>query len=98
MKKQSPKRSASFSDDCVQGELVIIFGGITQCDKIVLAIVSAAKEVGFTVPLIVRLEGTNAALARPILAEAHKEIPTMQTATDLAKAANKVCAAVTEIV
>jgi succinyl-CoA synthetase beta subunit len=54
------------SDDKVQGVLVNIFGGIMQCDKIARAIVNAAKEVGFTVPLVVRLEGTNVEPAREI--------------------------------
>jgi len=66
-----------------------------QCDKIARAIVSSAKEVGFKVPLVVRLEGTNVQEARQILDEARREIPTMTTATDLADAAKKVCAAVT---
>jgi len=83
------------SDDRVQGVLVNIFGGIMECDKIARAIVSSAKEVGFEVPLVVRLEGTNVAAARVILEEARSEIPSMTTATDLADAAKKVCAAVT---
>ena len=82
------------SDSLVQGVLVNIFGGIMQCDRIARAIVAAAKEVGFNVPLVVRLEGTNVAEARKILAEARKDIPTMQPATDLTDAAKKVTAAV----
>lgn len=83
------------SDKRVQGVLVNIFGGIMECDKIARAIVSSAKEVGFEVPLVVRLEGTNVAAARKILEAARNEIPSMTTATDLADAAKKVCAAVT---
>ena len=82
------------SDDRVQGVLVNIFGGIVQCDKIARAIVSAAKEVGFSVPLVVRLEGTNVADARRILEEAKTDIPTMIAAGDFTDAAEKVCAAV----
>jgi len=82
------------SDDAVKGVLVNIFGGIMQCDKIARAIVGAAKEVGFSVPLVVRLEGTNVAEAREILEAARSDIPTMTTATDLTDAAQKVCAAV----
>ncbi len=82
------------SDARVEGVLVNIFGGIMQCDRIARAIVAAAKTVGFKVPLVVRLEGTNVAEARKILESARGEIPTMQTATDLADAARKVCAAV----
>jgi succinyl-CoA synthetase beta subunit len=82
------------ADDAVKGVLVNIFGGIMQCDRIARAIAAAAKEVGFEVPLVVRLEGTNVAEARRILEEARSEIPTMVTATDLDDAAAKVCAAV----
>jgi succinyl-CoA synthetase beta subunit len=82
------------SDARVQGVLVNIFGGIMQCDRIARAIVAAAKEVGFEVPLVVRLEGTNVDEARRILDDAQAEIPTMQSATDLTDAARKVCAAV----
>ncbi len=56
---------------------------------------AAAKEVGFKVPLVVRLEGTNVAEARRVLADARTELPTMVAATDLTDAARKVCAAAT---
>jgi succinyl-CoA synthetase beta subunit len=82
------------SDARVKGVLVNIFGGIMQCDRIARAIVAAAKVVGFKVPLVVRLEGTNVAEARRILEAARSELPTMQSATDLSDAARKVCAAV----
>ena len=82
------------SDAAVQGVLVNIFGGIMQCDVIARAIVNAAKEVGFNVPLVVRLEGTNVQQARQILDEAKAEIPSMQSAGDLTDAAKKVAAAV----
>lgn len=82
------------SDEAVKGVLVNIFGGIMRCDIIAQAIVNAAKEVGFTVPLVVRLEGTNVDAGRRLLNEARGAIPTMQAATDLADGARKVCAAV----
>ena len=82
------------SDKAVQGVLVNIFGGIMQCDKIARAIVAAAKEVGFEVPLVVRLEGTNVAEARRILEDAKSEIEAMIAADDLTDAAEKVCSAV----
>jgi len=82
------------SDEKVEGVLVNIFGGIMRCDVIAEAIVAAAKEVSFTVPLVVRLEGTNVETAREILTAAQPELPTMQTATDLADAAEKVASAV----
>ncbi len=82
------------SDKQVKGVLVNIFGGIMQCDKIARAIVGSATSLGFKVPLVVRLEGTNVAEARSILEKAKAQIPAMQTATDLTDAAKKVCAAV----
>ena len=82
------------SDEKVEGVLVNIFGGIMQCDVIAEAIVAAAKDVGFSVPLVVRLEGTNVDAARRILDAAKTELPTMQTATDLEDAAAKVATAV----
>ena len=81
-------------DTNVQGVLVNIFGGIMQCDKVARAIVSAAKEVGFKVPLVVRLEGTNVEPARKILTAAQADVPTMSVATDLTDAAQKITAAV----
>ena len=63
------------SEDTVTGVLVNIFGGIMQCDRIAQAIVAAAEDVGFSVPLVVRLEGTNAEPARPILEQATTVCP-----------------------
>ncbi|MBX3385123.1 MAG: ADP-forming succinate--CoA ligase subunit beta [Phycisphaeraceae bacterium] len=82
------------SDHAVKGVLVNIFGGIMRCDVIAQGIVNAAKEVGFKVPLVVRLEGTNVEAGRKLLESAKANIPTLQPATDLADAARKVCAAV----
>ncbi len=82
------------SDPKVKGILVNIFGGIAKCDVIAEALVQAGKEVGFNVPVVVRLEGTNVEKARQILAAAKSELPTLQTATDLTDAAKKVVAAV----
>jgi succinyl-CoA synthetase beta subunit len=82
------------ADPKVKGVLVNIFGGIMQCDRVARAVVASAKTVGFKVPLVVRLEGTNVAEARLVLDAARGEIPTMQSASDLADAARKVCAAV----
>jgi succinyl-CoA synthetase beta subunit len=81
------------SDPKVKGVLVNIFGGIAKCDLIAEALVKAGREVGFKVPVVVRLEGTNVTKAREILQVAQKELPTMQTATDLTDAAKKVVAA-----
>jgi len=81
------------SDARVRGILVNIFGGIARCDVIAEALVKAGREVGFKVPVVVRLEGTNVEKARQILAAAHAELPMMQTATNLTEAAKKVVAA-----
>lgn len=78
------------SDAKVRGILVNVFGGIAKCDLIAEALVQAGKEVGFRVPVVVRLEGTNAKEARDILARAAAELPTLKTATDLTAAAKLV--------
>jgi len=82
------------SDPKVKGILVNIFGGIAKCDLIADALVKAGREVGFKVPVVVRLEGTNVDKARQILNGAKGELPTLQSATDLTDAAKKVVAAV----
>jgi len=82
------------SDPKVKGILVNIFGGIAKCDVIADALVKAGRTIGFKVPVVVRLEGTNVEQARKILADAHHELPTLQSATDLTDAAKRVTAAV----
>jgi succinyl-CoA synthetase beta subunit len=93
--------SIILSDPKVKGVLVNIFGGIMRCDVIAQGIVNAARKfknpdgsVGFKVPLVVRLEGTNVEAGRQLLSAARGDIPTMQAATDLTDAARKVVAAV----
>ena len=80
------------SDTKVKGILVNIFGGIAKCDVIAEALIAAAKEIGFKVPVVVRLEGTNVERARELLEAA--KIPQLIPAEDLTDAANKVCAQV----
>ena len=75
----------------VEGILVNIFGGIMQCDVIAEGVVAAAQEVGMSVPLVVRLEGTNVEKGRKILDESDVKL---QTATTMADAAEKIAAAV----
>jgi succinyl-CoA synthetase beta subunit len=82
------------SDPKVKGILVNIFGGIAKTDLIAEALVKAGREVGFKVPVVVRLEGTNVDRAREILKAAKDELPTLIPATDLTDAAKKVVAAV----
>jgi len=80
------------ADPKVKAVLVNIFGGIARCDVIADALIQAAREVGFQVPVVVRLEGTNVDIARRMLAEAR--IPQLRPAADLTDAARQVCACV----
>jgi succinyl-CoA synthetase beta subunit len=73
-------------DPNVKAILVNIFGGIMKCDIIANGVVDAAKELGVKVPLVVRLEGTNVAVGKKILAESGLKIT---PASDLADAAKK---------
>ena len=77
------------SDKNVKAVLVNIFGGIMKCDTIVEALLTAYEKVGFNVPLVVRLEGTNVEKARDMLAKSGRPII---AATDLTDAAKKVVA------
>jgi succinyl-CoA synthetase beta subunit len=86
--------SIILADPKVKGILVNIFGGIAKCDLIADALVTAGRQIGFKVPVVVRLEGTNVDKAREILKGAKGELPTLQTANDLTDAAKKVVAAV----
>ncbi len=81
------------SDPNVEGILVNIFGGIMRCDVIAEGVVSAAREVRLSVPLVVRLEGTNVDLGKAILARSNLPII---AADDLADAAEKIVTAVRE--
>ncbi len=74
----------------VKAILVNIFGGIVRCDLIAEGIVSAVKEVGLTIPIVARLEGTNVEKGREILASSGFDII---AATDLTDAAERVVAA-----
>jgi succinyl-CoA synthetase beta subunit len=79
------------SDPAVKGILVNIFGGIMKCDIIAEGIVAAAKEVNLSVPLVVRLEGTNVEQGKAILANSGLPIV---PANDLGDAAKKIVAEV----
>jgi len=78
------------SNKNVEAILVNIFGGIVRCDMIAEGIIHAVQDVGVTVPVIVRIEGTNAELGRKILADSGLAIT---PAADLTDAAKKVVAA-----
>jgi succinyl-CoA synthetase beta subunit len=81
------------SDPNVEGILVNIFGGIMRCDVIAEGVVSAAREVQLSVPLVVRLAGTNVELGKEILARSNLPIV---AADNLADAAEKIVKAVRE--
>lgn len=78
------------SNESVEAILVNIFGGIVRCDLIAEGIVTAVKEVGVSVPVVVRLEGTNVDKGRELLANSGLDII---AAEDLTDAARKVVAA-----
>ena len=82
------------SDPAVKGILVNIFGGIMRCDIIAEGIVEAAKEVSLSVPLVVRLEGTNVQQGKDILAMSGLPIV---AANDLGDAARKIVDQVKEV-
>jgi succinyl-CoA synthetase beta subunit len=73
------------SDSNVKAVLVNIFGGIVRCDMIAEGIIGAVKEVGVTIPVVVRLEGTNAELGRDVLANSGLDIIAASSLTDAAK-------------
>jgi succinyl-CoA synthetase beta subunit len=79
------------SDPNVKGILVNIFGGIMKCDIIAEGVVTAVKEVGLQVPLVVRLEGTNVEKGKEIIAKSNLNVV---SADDLDDAAQKIVKAV----
>jgi succinyl-CoA synthetase beta subunit len=79
------------SDPNVKGILVNIFGGIMKCDIIAEGVVTAVKEVGLRVPLVVRLEGTNVDKGQEIIAKSNLNVT---SADDLDDAAQKIVKAV----
>jgi succinyl-CoA synthetase beta subunit len=81
------------ADPHVKAVLVNIFGGIMKCDVIAKGIVSAATQVGLSIPLVVRLQGTNVELGKEILARS--DVPAIP-ADDLGDAAAKAVRAAKE--
>ena len=81
------------SDPAVEGVLVNIFGGIMRCDVIAEGVIAAAKETKLSVPLVVRLEGTNVELGKKLMADSGLPII---SADDLGDAADKITKAVKE--
>ncbi len=79
------------ADPAVKGILVNIFGGIMKCDVIAEGVIAAVREVGLTVPLVVRLEGTNVELGKDIIGRSGLNVI---PADDLDDAAQKIVAAI----
>ena len=75
------------SDPNVKGILINIFGGIMKCDTIATGVIAAVKEVGLSVPLVVRLEGTNVELGKKMLDDSGLNVV---TASNLRDAATKI--------
>lgn len=75
------------SDEHVKAILINIFGGIVRCDRVANGVIQAVKELGLKVPVVVRLEGTNAEEAKTILSESGLDII---PANDMKDAAQKV--------
>ena len=79
------------SDPNVKGIFVNIFGGIMKCDVIANGVIAAVKELGLSVPVVVRLAGTNVELGKQLLAESGLNL---QSADNMADGARKIVAAV----
>ena len=73
------------SDDKVRGVLVNIFGGIMRCDVIAAGVIDAAREIGVSVPLVVRLQGTNVEQGRELLSKSDLSIIPADTIADAAQ-------------
>ncbi len=80
-------------DKNVKGILVNIFGGIMRCDVIAAGVIAAVKNVGLTLPLVVRLEGTNVDKGRQMLAESGIKLTTADSLADAAEKIVKIVAA-----
>ena len=75
------------SDENVKAVLINIFGGIVRCDRVANGVINAVQDLGLKVPVVVRLEGTNANEAKDILSKSGLEII---PANDMKDAAQKV--------
>lgn len=79
------------SDNRVRGVLINIFGGIMRCDVLAQGVVDAARQLNITVPMVVRMQGTNVEIGKKILADSGLAIIPAET---MAEAAEKIVAAV----
>merc|ERR1719263_1169263 len=78
------------NDDDVKAVFINIFGGILRCDVLMESIIKAAKEVGLTKPIVLRLKGTKADVAKEMLAGKEKELGIFYE-EDFDTAAQEVC-------
>lgn len=83
------------SEPDIEGVLVNIFGGITRCDVIAQGLIAASHEISVGLPLVVRMDGTNAAVGTRLLQES--KLP-FETVSDMGKAVERIVARVGEIV
>lgn len=81
------------SDKNVKAILINIFGGIVRCDRVAAGVIEAAKNIGLQVPVIVRLEGTNADIAQKMLDESGLNLISAQGLKDAAEKVTKALAA-----
>ena len=81
------------ADENVKAVLINIFGGILRCDVLAEGVVQAAQKTGISVPVVIRMEGTNVEEGRKILAESGLQLI---TAVDLKDAATKIAEIVRE--
>jgi succinyl-CoA synthetase beta subunit len=84
------------SDEKVKAVLINIFGGIVRCDLIAEGVIGAVEEIGVNVPVVVRLEGNNAELARKVLADSGLNIIAATSLTDAAQRAVAAAGGVTK--
>ena len=77
------------SDPAVKAVFINVFGGILRCDRLAEGVIAAVKTLGLTVPVVVRMEGTNVELGRRMLAESGLALT---TADDMADGARKAVA------
>jgi len=75
------------SDPSVKAVFINVFGGILRCDRLAAGVIAAVRKLGLTLPVVVRMEGTNVELGRKMLAESGLALT---TATDMGDGAQKV--------
>ena len=77
------------SDKHVKAILINIFGGIVRCDRVAMGVIQAAKNINIPVPVVVRLQGTNAEEAKKILDESGLNLISATTLEDAAAKVNE---------